>query len=181
MIRGTGSSESDRLLVPANLREEVLALVHDSSAHQGVQRTKLMARENFYWWRMGDSVRSYVLTCDTCCRNKRGHLPLKAGLKSYQAGSPMEKVYLDFLGPLPRTEAGNEYIPMMVNSFTKWVECVPLPSQTAEMTARAAINEFSLGLGIPLRSSLIRAGSSRANCSKKFVSFCRSTSRVPPV
>ena len=51
----------------------------------------------------------------------------KAGLKNYQAGSPMEKVHLDFLGPLPRTEAGNEYILMMVDSFTKWVECVPLP------------------------------------------------------
>ena len=98
---------------------------------------------------MGDSVRSYVLTCDTCCRNKRGPLPLKAGLKSYQAGSPMEKVHLDFLGPLPRTEAGNEYILMMVDSFTKWVECVPLPSQTAEMTARAAINEFFVRFGYP--------------------------------
>ena len=77
VIRKTGSSESDRLLVPGNLREEVLALVHanPSSGHQGVQRTKLRVREYFYWWRMGDSVRSYVLTCDTCCRNKRGPLP----------------------------------------------------------------------------------------------------------
>ena len=61
----------------------------------------------------------------------------------------MEKVHLDFLGPLPRTEAGNEYILMMVDSFTKWVECVPLPSQTAEMTARAAINEFFVRFGYP--------------------------------
>ena len=97
VIWRAGSSESDRLLVPGNLREEVLALVHDipSSGHQGVQRTKLRAKENFYWWRMGDSVRSFVLTCDTC-RNKRGLPPHKAGLKSYQAGGPMEKVHLDF-------------------------------------------------------------------------------------
>ena len=75
-----------------------------------------------------------IFTCDTC-RNKRVPLPLKAGLKSYQVGSLMEKVHLElFLGPLPRTEAGNEYILMMVDSFTKWVQCVPLPSQTAEMT-----------------------------------------------
>ena len=79
----------------------------------------------------------YVFTCDTC-RNELGPLLLKAGLKSYQASSPMEKVHLDFLGPLPRTEAGNEYILMMVDSFTKWVQCVPLPSQTAEMTGPVA-------------------------------------------
>lgn len=61
----------------------------------------------------------------------------------------MEKVHLDFLGPLPHTEAGNEYILMMVDSFTKWVECVPLPSQTAEVTARAAIMEFFVRFGYP--------------------------------
>lgn len=38
---------------------------------------------------------------------------------------------------------------MMVESFTKWVECVPLPSQTAEVTARAAINEFLSRFGYP--------------------------------
>lgn len=80
---------------------------------------------------------------------KWGPLPNCSALKSYQAGSPMEKVHLDFLGPLPRTENGNEYILMMVESFTKWVECVPLPSQTAEVTARAAINEFLSRFGYP--------------------------------
>ena len=56
----------ESLLCPVlgNLREEVLALVHDipSSGHLGVQRTKLRATENFYWWRIGDSVWSYVFT-----------------------------------------------------------------------------------------------------------------------
>ena len=98
---------------------------------------------------MGDSVRGYVLTCDTCCSNKRGPLPPKAGLKSYKAGSPMEKVHLDYLGPLLRTEAGNEYILRMVDIFTKWVECVPFPSQTKELTARAAINGFFVRFGYP--------------------------------
>ncbi|XP_071498339.1 uncharacterized protein [Diadema antillarum] len=39
-------------------------------------------------------------------------------------------------------DMGNEYILMMVDQFTKWIECVPLPSQTAEVTAQAAVNEF---------------------------------------
>ena len=59
----------------------------------------------------------------------------------------MERVRLDFFGSLPRTEEGNEYILMMVDNFTKWVECVPLPSQTAEITARVAINEFFARFG----------------------------------
>ena len=37
---------------------------------------------------------------------------------------------------------GNEHILMIVDQFTKWVECIPLPSQTAEVTAQAVVNDF---------------------------------------
>ena len=40
---------------------------------------------------------------------------------------------------------------MMVDQFTKWVECIPLPSQTAEITARAAVNEFFSRFGYPFQ------------------------------
>ena len=40
---------------------------------------------------------------------------------------------------------------MMVDQFTKWVECIPLPSQTAEVTARAAVNEFFSRFGYPFQ------------------------------
>ena len=46
----------------------------------------------------------------------------------YHAGAPMERVHLDFLGRSPRTARGNEYVLLMVEQFTKWVECIPLPS-----------------------------------------------------
>lgn len=98
---------------------------------------------------MADGHQSYVLTCDVCCKNKKGPLPNRSALKSYQAGSPMENVHLDFLGPQPRTENGNEYTLMMVDNFTKWGECVSLPSQTAEVTAKTAIDEFFSRSGYP--------------------------------
>ena len=41
-------------------------------------------------------------------------------MHEYQAGAPMERVPMDFLGPLPKTPRGNEHILMMVDQFTKW-------------------------------------------------------------
>ena len=70
-------------------------------------------------------------------------------MPSYQAGYPMGRVHLDFMGPLPKTKSGNEYILLMVDQFTKWTECIPLPSQTAEVTAQSAVNEFFCRLGNP--------------------------------
>ena len=72
-------------------------------------------------------------------------------MTNYQAGAPMERVHLDFLGPLPKTPQGNEYVLMMVDQFTKWVECIPLPSQTAEVTAHAAVMEFFSRVGCPFQ------------------------------
>ena len=72
-------------------------------------------------------------------------------MTEYQAGAPMERVHIDFIGPLPKTERGNEHCLMMVDQFTKWVECVPLPSQIAEVMARAAIDEFFSRFGCPLQ------------------------------
>lgn len=63
----------------------------------------------------------------------------------------MERVHLDFLGPLPVTKNHNSYIMMMVDQFTKWVECIPIPAQTAKVTTRVAINEFFKRFGYPLQ------------------------------
>jgi len=64
---------------------------------------------------------------------------------------PIMRGHQAFIGPLPRTEQGNEHILMMVDQFIKWVECIPLPSQSAEETARAAVNQFFSRLGCPFQ------------------------------
>ena len=38
---------------------------------------------------------------------------------------------------------------MMVDQSTKWVECVTLPSQTVEVTAKEAVDNFEIQMSIP--------------------------------
>ena len=45
----------------------------------------------------------------------------------------------------------SENLLVMVNQFTRWVECIPLPSQTAEITATAAFNDFFSRFGCPFQ------------------------------
>lgn len=71
-------------------------------------------------------------------------------MTKYQAGIPIERVHFDFLGPFPESTSGNSNILVMVDQFTKWVECIPLPAQTAKVTARAAVNEFFARFGFPV-------------------------------
>ena len=141
------------LVVPKSLQLKAIELHHDipSSGHQGIARTKAKLREKFFWYYLSGDVESYVLSCDVCSRNKKNKSYGRVPMTEYQAGVPMERVHIDFLGPLPKTANGHEHCLMMVDQFTKWVECVPLPSQKAEVTAKAAIDTFFTRFGYPFQ------------------------------
>ncbi|VDI28768.1 Hypothetical predicted protein [Mytilus galloprovincialis] len=103
-----------RLVVPASLRQTVMELCHElpSAGHQGVSRTMSKIKDKYHWYNMTKDINLFVLSCDTCNKNKKASRH---------------------------------------NQFTKWTECIPLPSQTAEVTAQAAINEFFTRFGYPFQ------------------------------
>ncbi|KAK3085317.1 hypothetical protein FSP39_001380 [Pinctada imbricata] len=141
------------LVLPKQYCREALQLCHDipSAGHQGHDRTLFRCREKYFWYNMASYVKDYVASCSVCNRNKKANRKAKCHMTLYHSGSPMERVHLDFLGPLATTKRGNSYILVMVDQFTKWVECVALPNQTAEETARAAVNGFFSRFGFPFQ------------------------------
>ncbi len=160
-------------MIPQELKEQAIRWHHDipSSGHQGVARTKAKLKEKFFWFHLSKDVNSYVLSCDVCARNKKNKAYGVVPMTEYQAGAPMERVHIDFLGPLPKTANGNEHCLVMVDQFTKWVECVPLPSQKADVTAKAAIDSFFSRFGYPCQ---LFSDQGRNFESKLFEALCKS-------
>jgi hypothetical protein len=70
-------------------------------------------------------------------------------MQSIEVGQPMELWAMDVLGPLPMTARGNQYILVMSDHFTKWVEAVPMLNQRAETVAKAFVNEVVTRHGVP--------------------------------
>ena len=95
-------------------------------------------------------ARVLVSTCAKCKTNKKPHRRHWAGLGQYHAGAPMDRVMIDVLGPLSRTPRGNSIILMLIDQFTKWVECYPLPDQSAELIAKTLVVELFSRFGLPL-------------------------------
>ena len=164
--------EDLRLVIPKSLRGEAMRLSHSLpvTGHQGVARTKERVKEKFVWYGLGQEVRQFVSQCSVCNQNKKSDRHGKGAMLEYQAGAPMERVHIDFLGPLPKTAKGNEYVLMMVDQFTKWVECIPLPNQSAETTARAVVDSFFSRFGMPLE---IFSDQGRNFESKLFSEVCK--------
>lgn len=86
------SKVQDRLLVPRELRGEVMRLCHDipSSGHQGVTRSMERLRQTFYWWGMSADIKNYVRICGVCKNNKEQKgIPSKSSIiQDIPGGNP---------------------------------------------------------------------------------------------
>ena len=91
-------------------------------------------------------------------------------MAKYNVGSPMERIAIDVLGPLPITETGNKYILIVADYFTKWVEAYPMPNQEATTVAKLLVREFICRFGVPL---LIHSDQGRNFGSELFAEMCR--------
>ena len=143
--------EKEKLLVPSELKKDIFHLCHNipSAAHQGTTRTKEYTKRTYFWHQMSKDIKKFVNQCKQCNINKASNRKHKhPGMQSHM-GIPMERVHLDFMGPFPTSKGGNKHILVMVDSFSKWCECIALESQSAELTAKTAVNEFFSRFGYP--------------------------------
>ena len=139
------------LLVPQSLVEEVLYICHDipSSGHLGITKTKFRVNLNYTWYKKSKDISNYVISCKMCNISKSANRPARHPRVIDHAGFPLQKVHMDHLGPLTVTDNNNAYVLVIVDNFTKWVECLPLPDITAKNTAEAAVNHFFSRFGFP--------------------------------
>ena len=149
--------EDDRtthqLIVPKSMKEEVLQLIHDNptGGHLGITKTNERLKKRFYWISCKDDVTRYIQQCNICEARKNPPRAAKGKLGQYLVGAPMERVAIDILGPLPRTEKGNKYIVIISDYFTRWVEAYPVVNQEAETVAKVFTEEFIARYGVPLQ------------------------------
>ena len=63
----------------------------------------------------------------------------------------MEQIHVDMLGPFAESNKSSKYILMVVDQFTKWVQCFPVPDQASEVVCWNLIEHCFSNLGMPLR------------------------------
>jgi transposase InsO family protein len=158
-------------VVPSILQDEVLKLNHDirDAGHLGQHNTYSRVKNSFYWFRMRSDINLYVRTCAKCNTNKKPSRKKRAGLGEFHAGAPMDRVHIDVLGPFTKSPKGNTVILLVIDQFTKWLECFPLPDQSAELVAKTVLDEFFARFGCPLE---IHTDQGKNFMSNLFSSLC---------
>lgn len=140
------------IVVPAPLRQQVLAAMHDhvTSGHLGVTKTWLKMRPRFHWPQMFKDVKKHVLSCLKCGAKNVCH-QAPAGLLQPLAPTvtPFERVGLDSLGPFQQSIDGNVHILVLTDYTTRMAFAKAVPRATAEETAKFMVAEILTRHGTP--------------------------------
>ena len=149
----TGTKYCDRMVVPVALRPVVLQELHEGtlSGHLGTEKTIGKLKERFYWPGHYNDVHDWCQKCAQCAARKTPSPKPKASLVSVSASAPLELVAMDILGPLPESTAGNSYILVVGDYFTKWMEVYPIPNQETITVSKKLVDEFFCRFSLPHR------------------------------
>lgn len=134
-----------QIVIPKSLKGEVLYHMHNTvlSGHLGVKKTREKLLQRFYWFNVREDIYQHIMKCHECTSIKGPPKSPKAPLGSMPSGSPLDRISMDVLGPLPRSNRDNKYILVITDYFTKWVEIYPMPDQTASTCAEKVIDFIS--------------------------------------
>ena len=138
--------------MPTRYRQSVLSLAHDHhwSGHLGVTKTYDRVLRHFFWSGLKQDVSRFCRTCHVCQITGKPNQVIKpAPLHQIPAvGEPFEHVLVDCVGPLPKSESGNQFLLTIMCLATRHPEVIPLRSITAQSVVRALIKLFST-FGLP--------------------------------
>ena len=70
-------------------------------------------------------------------------------MKLHSVTEPWHTIGVDLMGPLPMTQRQKQFLLVVVDYFTRWVELFPLRTTTADVTANIIIDEVICRYGMP--------------------------------
>lgn len=138
--------------MPRKQVKDILKEAHDSPSggHFGVNKTLKKIRKRFYWATCKQDVVDWCRSCQACVAKKGPIGKGKSPLQIYNVSAPFQRIQMDILGPLPKTLSGNQYLLVVVDCFTKWVEAFPLKNIRAKAITEVFVSEVVARHGVPL-------------------------------
>ena len=169
-----GDEVIPRLVIPNTLKKEALFLSHDIQlgAHSAFLKTLKRAQSMFYWVGQTQDVKEYVKKCLLCQKKSIGG-GLRGEMKALSPiTKPMERVGIDIMGELGRTQTGNKYVFTIVDHFTRFTQAYALPKKDTNTVARALM-DFICRYGVPLHITCDRGGENNSELMKGLCQYLK--------
>ena len=115
-------------------------------AHLNAERVVQLAQERFYWPYLINDVKHYVQKVCQCLKQKKPNREQRAPLVNITTSELFELVSIDFLH-LDRCKGGYEYLLVVVDHFTRYVQVYPTRNNGGRTAADKIFNDYILRFG----------------------------------
>lgn len=152
LIRTEPDMDVWKIWIPEPLTGELIAEAHNPplASHPGIAKTVEHLRRYFFWPRMSTQIRDFISNCSTCKETKSPNQTLRPPMGAQiLVEHPWQFLYTDLLGPYPRSKAGNSYILVVLDKFSKFVLLKPLKRATAQEIVKFLESEVFHVFGVP--------------------------------
>lgn len=144
MLFREGQDDEDvdvwRLWIPSDLTSDLISKAHsaDDVLHSGIAKTTHKLRQLYFWPKLGTQVAAFVRDCEKCKSTKNSNMILRDPMgKPFVTVRPFQQLYVDYLGPYPRSRAGYTYLFVVLDHLTKYPIFIPLRNATSLLTIDA--------------------------------------------
>lgn len=164
------------LWIPSELTESLIAGAHNppQAAHGGITKTLSRLREKYYWPNMPIQVREYIRRCEICKMSKASNYITRPKMGNETiVERPFQKIYVDLLGPYPRSKKGHTHIFKTLDHFSKFVFLQPLRKADATSIIQFLESQIFAIFGVP---ELIHSDNGKQFVSKEFAEMTKSYS-----
>lgn len=108
--------------------------------HLGVDRVIQLARERFYWSQMEEDITYFVTKVRHCLKQRHQQLPTYAPMQHLTSSSAFKLISVDFLH-LEKSSGGYEYIPVVIDHFTRFAKAYPTRNKSAKTDAKTYLSQ----------------------------------------
>lgn len=150
-----------RVVIPLIYRHTILKELHKS--HQGIVKTKSLAREKLWWPGIDRDIERTISACNVCSA-LRPAPPRAVPAPWPRSSQPWDRLHIDYM-----TIGQKDYL-VVVDAYSKWLECIAMSSgtQTRQLISKLR-NLFSI-FGLP---RCIVSDNDAKIASQEFIQFCR--------
>lgn len=148
------STENARPYIPTQLRKRIFDQLHNVS-HPGIRATRKLITRSYVWPSIQKDCNKLAKACLGCQKSKvQRHI--KTPRQDFlPPNERFEHVHIDIVGPLPPSE-GKRYVLTMIDRFSRWLEAIPIETQTADEIAKTFHSNWVCRFGVPVRISTDR-------------------------
>ena len=134
---------SYRKLITESTEKLKLILEAHKIGHEGYYKTYQRLKKSYYWNDMVNDIKRIISKCEKCQLNRPQPYPEPTENIPTKVEGPFTHLGLDIVGPLIKTTNNNQYIIVVVDYFTKWVEAEPTENITSKDVIKFLINVFA--------------------------------------